>query len=77
MDSGHYATKYLEDGKTFLKIPYNPYCIYNSTYQNYSLMFIFLNYRKCTGNPLTRGPEIDYISTDPDTTTDNNGSMAC
>ena len=40
-------------------------------------MFIFLNYRKCTGNPLTRGPEIDYISTDPDTTTDNNGSMAC
>ena len=42
-------------------------------------MFIFLNYRKCTSSrPWTRGPEIEYISTDPDTTTtDDSSNMAC
>ena len=40
-------------------------------------MFIFLNYRKCTKYiSVTRGPEIDP-PTDLDTTTDDNGNMAC
>ena len=39
-------------------------------------MFIFLNYRKCTNISVTRGPEIDP-PTDLDTTTDDNGNMAC
>ena len=63
--------------KLFLKIPYNSYCMYTLTFQNYFLMFIFLNYRECTrtGNPWTRGPEIDP-PTDPETTTDNYGNTA-
>jgi hypothetical protein len=66
--------------KLFLKIPYNSYCMYTLTFQNYFLIFMFLNYRKCTKLiSVTRGPEIDYPidPTDPPTTTDDSGNMAC
>ena len=40
-------------------------------------MFIFMNYRQCTGpTPITSGPTIGPLS-DPDTTTDYHGRMDC
>ena len=63
--------------KLFLKIPYKSYCMYTLTFQNYFLMFIFLNYRKCTkGKLVIDPPDIGDPPTDLDTTTDDNGNMA-
>ena len=35
--------------KNFLKIPYNPHCLYTLKFQNYFLMFILFNFRQCKG----------------------------
>ena len=50
--------------------------VYTLTFQNYFLMFIFLNYRQCMYS-VTRGPTL-VSPTDLDTTADNDyGNMAC
>ena len=71
---------FLEDRKTFWRYLITPIV----EFQNHFLMFIILNYRKCTGSficydcydIITEGPILQPV-TDPDTTTDYYGNMGC